>query len=71
MKNTETVKKLRAMKEPELIKEMRSLQKDYTLASLKVKAGKQDNFSAVDKLKKDIARVKTLLVEKHYGETNG
>jgi ribosomal protein L29 len=71
MKNTETVKKFRAMKEADLLKEIKSLQKDYTLASLKVKAGKQDNFSAVDKLKKDIARARTLLTEKHYGELNG
>lgn len=71
MKNTETVKRFRAMKETELVKEMKNLQKDYILTSLKVKAGKQDNFSAVTKLKKDIARVKTLLTEKRFGESNG
>ena len=71
MKTNETIKKYRAMKESDLAKELKSLQKDFTLISLKVKAGKHDNISAANKARKDIARVKTLIMEKRYGEQNG
>ena len=49
------------MKKAEMISELKNLRKEYTLLSLKVKAGKEDNISQVEKARKDIARLKTLI----------
>ena len=71
MKNIENLKKYRAMSEKDLKSELKSIKKDQLLASLKVGAGKEDNFSQIQKLRKNIARIKTLLAEKENGVLNG
>ena len=71
MKNTEILKKYRVMKEIELKKELKAVQKEHAMCSLKVGAGKEDNFSQIKKLSKNIARINTLLLEKEYGAQNG
>lgn len=70
MKILENIKKFRAMTTANLEKELKSVQKEYTMLSLKVKVGKEKNVSASNKLKKDIARIKTILFEKEYGVEN-
>ena len=71
MKNTESLKKYRAMSEKDLVSELKNVKKEQTLATLKVGAGKEDNFSQIEKLRKNIARIKTLLAEKEYGVSDG
>jgi len=71
MKNTESLKKYRAMRIEDLKKELKAVQKEHALCSLKVGAGKEDNFSQISKLSKNIARIKTLLMEKEYGVSDG
>lgn len=71
MKNTESLKKYRAMKIDDLKKELKAVQKEHALCSLKVGAGKEDNFSQISKLSKNIARINTLLLEKEYGVSDG
>mgnify|MGYP001797936706 CR=1 FL=1 len=70
MKITEIVKKYRGMKNEELAKELATRTDEFTLASLKVKVGKESNISLANKLKKDVARIKTIIKEKELGETN-
>ena len=55
----------------DLISELKSVRKDQLMVSLKVGAGKEDNFSQIAKLRKNIARIKTLLAEKENGALNG
>ena len=61
MKSKETMKKYEGMKKTELVSELKHLRTDYTLLSLKVRAGKEDNISQVNKIRKDIARLKTVI----------
>ena len=65
MKNTESLKKYRAMSEKDLISELKNVRKEQTLVTLKVGAGKEDNFSQISKLRKNIARIKSLLASKN------
>ena len=71
MKKVETIKKYQAMNEKDLKAELKSARKEQTLVSLKVGAGKEDNFSQISKLRKNIARIKTLIAEKENGASDG
>lgn len=71
MKVIEEMKKFRTMKESELISELKNKQNHLALISLKVKVGKHDNVSEINKLKKEVARVNTIITEKRYGATDG
>jgi len=71
MKNAEDIKKYRAMKEADLLAEINKAEREQTLASLKVKAGKEADLSCVSKKRKNIARMKTILTEKQIGVNNG
>ena len=71
MKNSENLKKYRNMKLTDLKSELKAQQKEHALYSLKVGAGKEDNFSKISKLSKNIARINTILLEKEYGAQNG
>ena len=71
MKTAENVKKLRSMSPDALKKEHDSKVDEFTLTSLKVRVGKESNISLANKLKKDVARIKTIIKEKELGETNG
>ena len=64
MKTTEELKKFKAMTAEQLVTELDAIQKKYQLTSLKVQAGKEANYSQVDKLRKDVARLQTLISEK-------
>ena len=70
MKNTENLKKYRAMSEIELKKELKIIKKEQLLVSLKVGAGKETNFSHVSILRKNIACLNTIIAEKEYGVRN-
>lgn len=71
MKKTENLKKYRAMKIEDLEKELKAIRRENLHYSLKVGAGKEDNFSQISTLRKNIARIKTLLMEKEYGAQDG
>lgn len=71
MKQIEETKKIRAMKLDDLEKEVKKAEREYALTNLKVKAGKQSDFSAVSKLRKNVARMKTIIIEKQSGVSNG
>ena len=64
MKSTEDNKKFLSMSEQELYKELIDLTKKLTMESLKVKAGKQPNHSSVNKLRKSVARINTIISER-------
>jgi ribosomal protein L29 len=70
MKIKEQVKKFRDMKEPDLAAELKNVKKELALASLKVKVGKLDDISKIKKMKKNIARINSILSEKIYGAQN-
>ena len=70
MKITEQIKKYRGMKDTELVSELKNLKKELTLVSLKVKVGKQADISQVNKIKKNIARLNSIISEKAYGALN-
>lgn len=59
------------MKESELIAEVKSAKNEYTKSILFVKAGKEDNHSLASKMKKNIARLSTIIAEKRYGVNDG
>lgn len=71
MKSTEELKKYRNMEEKDLIAEVKKVRKDLFLTSLKVKAGKADDSANITKLKKNIARINSVILEKQYGVNNG
>jgi len=71
MKRAETIKKYRGMEVKDLITEVKSAKKEYSKSILFVQAGKEDNHSSVSKLKKNIARLSTIIAEKRYGVNNG
>ena len=64
MKQTEELKKYRGMDYAALEKELFELEKKLTGTTLKVKAGKHDDYSLIPKLKKNIARVNSIIFEK-------
>ncbi|MFA4996451.1 MAG: 50S ribosomal protein L29 [Patescibacteria group bacterium] len=70
MKIQEQLKKFRAMNDSELASELKKIKKELALASLKVKVGKLDDISQVNKIKKNIARINSVTVEKLYGAEN-
>jgi ribosomal protein L29 len=70
MKNTENIKKYRAMNGKDLNDERKKVMKEQLLVSLKVSAGKEDNFSQIKKLRKNIACLNTIIAEKEYGVRN-
>ncbi len=70
MKVKEQMKKYREMKDSDLAAELKNIKKELTLASLKVKVGKQSDISQVKKIKKNIARINSIVTEKAYGVSN-
>lgn len=70
MKVKEQMKKYREMKDSDLAVELKNIKKELTLASLKVKVGKQSDISQVKKIKKNIARINSIVTEKAYGVSN-
>lgn len=63
MKTTEDLKKYQSMKGEELAKELSVLEKKIVDFRLKIAAGKMENHSELGKTKKNIARIKTLMME--------
>jgi len=63
MKSAEELKKYRSMNQEEIRKELADLERKHIAESLKVRAGKQANHSSVDKLRKSVARIQTILNE--------
>lgn len=70
MKKTEEIKKLRSLDKKALKAELLKQKNEHVLVSLKVGAGKEDNFSQIKKLRKNIARINTILSEQMSGEEN-
>ena len=64
MKNNEEITRLKNLDLTKLETELSSMQKKACELILKIKAGKEDNFSEVKKAKKNIARVLTVINEK-------
>ncbi len=64
MKTTEELKQYKSMDLATLEKEMFELKKKLAGYSLKVQAGKLDNYSLIKKTKKNVARLNSLIVEK-------
>ena len=65
MKSTEEIKKYLSMDTLKLESELKDLQKKHIEYSLKVKAGKLDNFSLVRKTRKEIARLQSIISGKN------
>lgn len=61
MKRVEEIKKYQEMDITGLEAELTVLEKSLIGDRLKVRAGKLDNVSVVDKAKKSIARIKTII----------
>jgi ribosomal protein L29 len=70
MKNTENLKKYRSMDKEKLISELKKIEKDYIINTLKVKAEKEKNTASVKKAGREIARIKTIINEKYPGEND-
>lgn len=70
MKIKEQMKKYRDMKDKELISQLKTMKKELTLLSLKVRVGKLSDNSQVKKAKRNIARVNSIILEKQYGVEN-
>lgn len=70
MKIKEQMKKYREMKDSELAMELKNMRKELALISLKVKVGKLTNISEVKKVKRNIARINSVVLEKLYGAEN-
>ncbi|MFA7253557.1 MAG: 50S ribosomal protein L29 [Patescibacteria group bacterium] len=64
MKSIEKLKNYREMSIEKLLTELIVLEKKLSGDNLRVKAGKLDNYSEITKVRKDIARVKTIISEK-------
>ncbi len=63
MKKVEDIKKYREMKVDQLQALVLDLEKEMMHDTLKIKAGKMNNFSVVSKVRKNIARIKTIINE--------
>jgi len=70
VKIKEQMKKYREMKDAELATELKNIQKELTLSSLKVKVGKLTDISQVKKMKRNVARINSIISEKAYGVEN-
>lgn len=64
MKSTEEIKKYREMKADQLQALILDMEKESMHDTLKIKAGKMNNFSVTSKVRKNIARINTILSEK-------
>jgi len=64
MKTVEDIKKYREMKVEQLQALILDLKKEQMHNTLKIKAGKMNNCSVSLKVRKNIARIKTILSEK-------
>jgi len=64
MKKIEELKKMREMNLEHLEKELVQSEKEFTGTKLRVTAGKMANYSQIDKIRKNIARLKTIINEK-------
>ena len=68
MKRVETLKKYQAMKTAELNKELIIAEKNCAILRLSVSSGKEKQYSKIKSVKKDIARIKTILKTKNEKE---
>ena len=64
MKVNEKLKELRALSDEELIKRIADSKKELFDLRLKISTGSLEKPSRVDELRKDIARMKTILNER-------
>jgi ribosomal protein L29 len=64
MKKLDELKKYRAMSGKEISAELVNLEKSLTIESLKVAAGKAEDYSKLSVMRKTLARAKTILNEK-------
>lgn len=63
MKRLEEIKIYRDMSKDKLLLELTEIQKKCANINLQIKAGKESNVSLLNKTKKSIARIKTLISE--------
>ncbi len=63
MKSTEEIKKYREMKVDQLQALVLDMEKEMMHDTLKIKAGKMNNFSQIQKIRKNIARINTIISE--------
>jgi len=61
MKANEQIKKYSEMTSEKLVAELKDTKKKLASDILKVQAGKLDNYSAINKQKKNIARISTII----------
>lgn len=61
MKSKEELKKLRGMKEAELVAELKKVHMEANMLGLSIKAGKSADSALVEKKRKQVARIKTIL----------
>ena len=64
MKSTEETKKYREMPVDKLSLELVEIRRNLAHAELKVQAGKLDKYSDLEKLRKSVARISTIISEK-------
>ena len=65
MKIKEELKKLKSMELPKLEVELKETQRKFIDYSLKTQAGKMENYSLINKTRKMIARIKSIISEKN------
>jgi len=65
MKAKEELNNLRSLDIKKLDTELNDAERKLIESSLKVKAGKMDNYSIIDKTKKRIARINSIKFEKN------
>lgn len=70
MKLKEQIKKYKELNDADLLKELKNAKKELALLSLKAKVGKLADISSVKKMKKNVARINTIMSEKFYGAEN-
>lgn len=64
MKSIEETKKYREMAADKLVLELAEVRRNLAHAELKVQAGKLDKYSDIEKLRKSVARISTIISEK-------
>lgn len=68
MKRVEALKKYQSMKTAELNKELATAEKNFNILCLSVSSGKEKKYSKIKLMKKDIARINTILKTKNEKE---
>lgn len=64
MKSKEYISKYQGMKNSELEAELLKLENQASKSSMAIYAGKETDFSSIGKIKKNIARINTILSQK-------